>query len=142
MLSACESNGTILAAEYIPSPGPLRFKLMLPGPRTPLPRESGFGSPRFLIFLPGIGEGSLRFPRFPIQMAGKQGIPDSRFGRERESGSRFGGPGVSSELSWPGPLWSGSNFHRLILLCHSSLSESSVESSIAAGTALPSPHSL
>ncbi len=37
---------------------------------------------RFPIFLPGIGEG----------------IPDSRFGRERESGSRFGGP--------PGISWS------------------------------------
>jgi hypothetical protein len=48
-----------------------------------------------------------RFPRFPGFFGksgdsdpdsagiGKQGIPDSRFGRNRESGSRFGGPGIS-----------------------------------------------
>ena len=75
----------ILAAEYIPSP----LRLMLG-----LTRESGIGSPESAPipdFLPGIGEG----------------IPDSRFGREsgnppipdsggnRESGSRFAGPGIS-----------------------------------------------
>ena len=36
-------------------------------------------------------------PPFP-DLAGKQGTPVSRFGRDRESGSRFGGPGIS----WPG----------------------------------------
>jgi hypothetical protein len=77
----------ILAAEYIPSP--LRLKLRVG-------RHSGIGNRRDPpipdFFLPGIGEG----------------IPDSRFGREtgkispipdsagnRESGSRFGGPGIS-----------------------------------------------
>ena len=46
-------------------------------------------------FLPGNGEGT------PIpDLAGKQGTPDSRFGRERESGSRLAGPG--SLLVWAG----------------------------------------
>ncbi len=41
------------------------------------------------------GNPQFPFPRFPIIWPGNKGIPDSRFGGERESGSRFGGRGVS-----------------------------------------------
>ncbi len=41
------------------------------------------------------GNPQFPFPRFPIWPGIGEGIPDSRFGRERESGFRFGGPGVS-----------------------------------------------
>ena len=61
----------ILAAEYTPSP----LRLMLG-------RHSGIGNriPRFPAFCRETGRAS------PIpDLAGKQGIPDSRFGRERES---------------------------------------------------------
>ena len=77
----------ILAAEYIPSP----LRLMLG-----LTRESGIGSPRIgpdsRFFFRESGRES---PIPDLARAGKQGIAaDSRFGRERESGSRFGGPGA------------------------------------------------
>ncbi len=89
----------MLAAEYTPSP----LRLMLG-----LTRESGIGPPESApidsrFFLPGIGEG------IP-DLAGKQGIPESRFGRESGIGvpirplGRFGpsGPGQRS----PGPPYS------------------------------------
>ncbi len=50
-------------------------------------------SPDFPIFLGN--RGNRRFPIPDSAGIGKQGIPDSRFGRNRESGSRFGGPGIS-----------------------------------------------
>ena len=74
-------TGMILAAEYTPSP----LRLLLG-------RHSGIGNriPRFPCFCRETGRES----PFP-DLAGKQGTPVSRFGRGRESGSRFGGPGVS-----------------------------------------------
>jgi hypothetical protein len=73
----------ILAAEYIPSP----LQLML----VTHWQEIGFSgdSPRFPSFFGG-------------ELGGKRGIPVSRFGRERESGSRGGGPGISWSASGSG----------------------------------------
>jgi hypothetical protein len=68
MLPVSERTGMILAAEYTPSP----LRLMLG-------RHSGIGNriPRFPIFFRESGRDA------PIpDLAGKQGIPDSRFGRE------------------------------------------------------------
>ncbi len=66
--------------------------------RLMLGRHSGIGNriPRFPFFCRETGRES------PIpDLAGKQGTPGSRFGRERESGSRFAGPGISwSELEY------------------------------------------
>jgi hypothetical protein len=117
MLSACEGTGMILAAaaEYTPSP----LRLMLGRPR--VTRESGIGSPRrFPVFCPagpggGPGETGRESP-FP-DLAGKQGIPVSRFGRRPGGRESIGvpirragdfkvpglGPGRGVFLSWAPP---------------------------------------
>ncbi len=98
MHAACEARGTgmILAAdsEYIPSPLHLNHDLML------VTWEIGFPIPPVSRSFRETGT-----PRFPIrrnrdsETGGKQGIPDSRFGREREWGSR--GRRAGGFLVWP-----------------------------------------
>jgi hypothetical protein len=69
-------------------------------------RHSGIGNriTRFPVFCPAGKQGGN--PRFPIWPGNRESsFPDSAAG-ERESGSRFGGPGISKFLVWAGAFFS------------------------------------